>query len=127
MHMHVLLVADDPRLDPQQGPDDGEDDADAGQDRDAVGRYDARAKLPRVEEVVRVEVRHGVGEVGEAEVEEEDNDEKREVEERERWGAWKEDLEEDKDGIQGVYRDLEVGGGSAEVDTVGLSSVEDGW
>lgn len=77
LQMVFLLVANNPRLDPQQGPYDAEDGADAGENGDAVARYEARAERFAVEEVVRVEVRDGVGEVGEAEIEEEEENEER--------------------------------------------------
>lgn len=83
---------------PDHRPHGAEDDADAGEDAEHVARQAAGA-AGRVEETVGVEALGGVGEVGEAEVEGEDEDQEGEVQGRWGVGVGEEDLDEGEEGV----------------------------
>lgn len=97
-----MLIPYDPSFDPQHRPYHSEDDAHPGEDSDTISSHHPSAELPRVEKVVDVDVRDGVGEIGDTEVEEENEDEEWEMEDGERWSAGEEDLEEGEDCVEGV-------------------------
>ncbi|KKA19282.1 hypothetical protein T310_6739 [Rasamsonia emersonii CBS 393.64] len=93
---------------PDQRPGHGEDDDDGSEDGEAVAR-DAAAVLAvnaRVEERVGVEALGVVGEVGESQIEEEDQDEEGQVEERMGPGGREEDLEEGEEADEAVLGDI---------------------
>ncbi len=94
-----VVVPYDPGFEPDEGPDEAEDNADAGQDGDAVACYGTGAELGGVQEAVDVEVGDGVGEIGEAEIEKEEQNEDWEVEGREGEGPWEEDFEDGEGGV----------------------------
>ncbi len=99
------LLLRDPATQPYERPHDGEDDADGDGDAEDVGG-DEGALLRGVEERVRVEALGGVRQVGERQIQREQEDEERQVRPRRGPRAREGDLEEGKDAVQSVLRDV---------------------
>ena len=84
---------------PHSNPDNPKDNADRGQDPETVSRHRPAALRLDVEEGVGVKPLGGVGEVGQREVEEEEEDQDGKVEGWGCGGAGEEEFEEGGDGV----------------------------
>lgn len=83
---------------PYDGPHDAENDASCGENPNYICCYSASA-FGGVEKAVSVEPLGCMGEVGEAKVKCEDDDEEEEVEWRGRIGTGEKDLDEGEEGV----------------------------
>lgn len=97
---------------PNGPPRAPEDEPHSDRNPDDVPGHSAPARVARVEETVGVEALRGARDVGEREVEGEDQDQDGEVEEGRGGGAREDYFEEREEGVEGVLGDLRglVGG-----------------
>lgn len=107
---HVELRLCDPQAEPHETGDDAEDDDDGGGNAKDVSRDDAPAPDALVvEEVVGVPALVGICNVGDGQVAGENEDEPEQMDPRGRSGARDENLEEGKEGVEGVLADVAPG------------------
>ena len=90
---------------PNEAPYQPIDDANSDENAKDVSSHTAFASAG-VEEAVRVEALGGDGDVGKCEIERENDDEEREMENGRGFSAWKKDFDKGEDGVESVLRDL---------------------
>lgn len=101
------LTASQPLPQPDQTPRNQEDDQDSSKDSEAVAGDDgALLAALGVEEAVRVEALGVVGDVRDAEVEKQDQDEDGDCDEGVWSGGWEDNLKQGVEGVEAVLRDL---------------------